>query len=117
MGLGVIASSPSQGRPYPLGATVQSTGINFALVAPRASRVELCLFDATGQKEQQRLSLPACTDGIWHGHLTGAGPGLVYGYRVHGLWAPHDGHRFNPAKLLLDPANPLRMLVAAMFAR
>ena len=103
MGLGVIASSPTRGHPYPLGATTQSTGVNFALVTPRASRVELCLFDAAGQNEQQRLALPYCTDGIWHGHLTGAGPGLVYGYRVHGPWAPHDGHRFNPTKLLLDP--------------
>lgn len=91
------------GHPFPLGATARPDGINFALVAPRATRVELCLFDATGQNEQQRLALPTCTDGIWHGHFPGARPGLVYGYRVHGPWAPHEGHRFNPAKLLLDP--------------
>jgi len=93
----------NDGHPFPLGATTQAGGINFALVAPHATKVELCLFDATGQNEQQRLSLPACTDGIWHGQLAGATPGLVYGYRVQGPWAPHEGHRFNPAKLLLDP--------------
>jgi len=93
----------NDGHPFPLGATAHAGGINFALVAPRATQVELCLFDATGQNEQQRLPLPACTDGIWHGEFAGVRPGLVYGYRVHGPWAPHDGHRFNPAKLLLDP--------------
>jgi glycogen operon protein len=103
VGSGLTALLLNDGLPYPLGASAQPSGINFALVAPRATRVELCLFDATGQNEQQRLSLPACTDGIWHGHLTSVRPGLVYGYRVHGPWAPHDGHRFNPAKLLLDP--------------
>jgi len=92
------------GRPYPLGATVLPEGINFALAAPAAQRVELCLFDgATGTREQQRLALPACTDGVWHGLLPGAGAGLVYGWRVHGPWAPRQGLRFNPAKLLLDP--------------
>jgi glycogen operon protein len=91
------------GLPFPLGATASPQGLNFALAAPRATRVELCLFDAGGCSEQQRLPLPACTDGVWHGHFAGAQPGLVYGYRVHGPWAPHDGLRFNPAKLLLDP--------------
>src|SRR5690349_21570346 len=92
------------GRPWPLGATLaEEGGVNFALVAPHADRVELCLFEPTGQYEQQRLRLPACTHGCWHGRLPSAGPGLVYGYRVHGPWAPHLGQRFNPAKLLLDP--------------
>ena len=91
------------GLPYPLGATAHAAGVNFALVAPHASQVELCLFDASGQHPLQRLSLPACSDGVWHGDVAGATPGLVYGYRVHGPWAPHDGQRFNPAKLLLDP--------------
>jgi len=91
------------GLPFPLGATPSPQGINFALAAPRATRVELCLFDRSGTGEQQRIPLPTCTDGVWHGHFAGAGPGLVYGYRVHGPWAPHDGLRFNPAKLLLDP--------------
>ena len=92
------------GSPYPLGATpAPEGGINFALVAPHAEAVELCLFDPSGQFEQQRLRLPACTDGCWHGRLPSARPGLVYGYRVHGPWAPHEGWRFNAAKLLLDP--------------
>ncbi|MFT4269079.1 MAG: glycogen debranching enzyme GlgX, partial [Xenophilus sp.] len=92
------------GLPYPLGATLLPEGIHFALTAPAAQRVELCLFDsATGTREQQRLPLPACTDGVWHGLLPGWQAGLVYGWRVHGPWAPRQGLRFNPAKLLLDP--------------
>lgn len=94
----------STGRPYPLGATLaEEGGVNFALVAPNAQRVELCLFESTGQYEQQRLALPGFTNGCWHGRLPSARPGLVYGYRVHGPWAPHLGQRFNPSKLLLDP--------------
>ncbi|VTU32723.1 Glycogen debranching enzyme [Variovorax sp. SRS16] len=93
----------STGTPWPLGATPTSEGINFALAAPNATGVWLCLFDGTGQHEQQRLPLPACTDGVWHGRLPSGRPGLVYGWRVDGPWAPHEGQRFNPAKLLLDP--------------
>ncbi len=93
----------SPGNPLPLGATTSPQGVNFALAAPSAESVDLCIFDSTGQHEQQRLQLPACTDGIWHGHLPSARPGLVYGYRVHGPWTPHEGQRFNPAKLVLDP--------------
>jgi len=93
----------SPGNPLPLGATPSQQGVNFAIAAPSASKVELCLFDSTGKSEQQRLTLPECTDGIWHGHLPTARPGLIYGYRVHGPWAPEQGQRFNPAKLLLDP--------------
>jgi glycogen operon protein len=93
----------SPGTPFPLGATPSKEGVNFALAAPTAESVELCLFDSTGQNEQQRLRLPACTDGIWHGLLPSGREGLVYGYRIHGPWAPHQGQRFNPAKLLLDP--------------
>ncbi|RYZ09039.1 MAG: glycogen debranching enzyme GlgX [Comamonadaceae bacterium] len=94
----------SPGLPHPLGATVLPDGVNFALAAPNATRVELCLFDsATGREEQQRLPLPGCTDGVWHGLFPGARAGLVYGWRVHGPWAPNEGHRFNPAKVLLDP--------------
>ena len=92
------------GSPHPLGASVSPEGgINFALAAPHAGAVDLCLFDPTGQYEQQRLPLPACTDGVWHGRLPGARPGLVYGYRVHGPWSPHEGLRFNASKVLLDP--------------
>jgi glycogen operon protein len=92
-----------EGSPYPLGATPGPGGINFALAAPGATAVELCIFDTTGLQEQQRLALAACTDGVWHGRLPGGRAGLVYGWRVHGPWAPHEGHRFNPSKVLLDP--------------
>lgn len=93
----------SPGTPYPLGATPSQQGINFALTAPTAEAIDLCIFDSTGKNEQQRLRLPTHTDGIWHGHLPSGKPGLVYAYRVHGPWNPKAGHRFNPAKLLLDP--------------
>ncbi|MGJ3702883.1 glycogen debranching protein GlgX [Variovorax sp. AFSI2.2] len=91
------------GAPFPLGATLSPNGVNFALVAPNAEAVELCLFDGTGQHEQQRIRLPAFTDGVWHGLLPSGRAGLVYGYRVHGPWAPHAGQRFNAARVLLDP--------------
>jgi glycogen operon protein len=93
----------SPGKPSPLGATLSPQGVNFALAAPSAESVELCLFDSTGRNEQQRIRLPAFTDGVWHGLLPSGGAGLVYGFRVHGPWAPHEGQRFNPARLLLDP--------------
>ncbi|AMO38993.1 glycogen debranching enzyme [Thauera humireducens] len=95
------------GRPAPLGAHCvadgEQAGVNFAVWAPDATRLELCLFDDRGEHELQRHDLPCCSEGVWHGLLPGAGPGLVYGLRAHGPWAPHQGHRFNPAKLLLDP--------------
>lgn len=82
---------------------VTDSGINFAVWAPDASRIELCLFDAAGREELRRVDLPCCSDGVWHGFLPAAAPGLVYGLRAHGPWAPQQGHRFNPAKVLLDP--------------
>jgi isoamylase len=91
------------GRPYPLGATWDGEGVNFALFSAHADAVDLCLFDATGQHEIARLRLGEYTDQVWHGYLPEARPGLLYGYRVHGPWRPQDGHRFNPHKLLLDP--------------
>jgi len=91
------------GAAYPLGAHWDGHGVNLALAAPHAHAVELCLFDPAGREESARLRMPACTDGVWHGYLEGAGPGLVYGYRVTGPYAPQDGHRFNPNKVLLDP--------------
>ncbi len=91
------------GRPWPLGATVTEGGVNFALFSAHATRVELCLFDPTGGVELRRLPLPEWTDEVWHGFLPEAGPGLVYGYRVHGPHDPAAGHRFDPSKLLLDP--------------
>jgi isoamylase len=98
----VQRSRISEGRPYPLGATWDGLGVNFALYSVNASKVELCLFDARG-REVERIVLPEYTDEIWHGYLPDARPGQRYGYRVHGPYAPDAGHRFNPNKLLLDP--------------
>ncbi len=92
------------GRPYPLGATWDGTGVNFALFSENATGVELCLFqkpDDTG--EATKITLTERTDQVWHCYLPDARPGQYYGYRVHGPYAPADGHRFNPAKLLIDP--------------
>jgi glycogen operon protein len=91
------------GRPQPLGATIEPDGVNFAVFSATAQRVDLCLFDPTGRRELKRLTLPEWTDEVWHGFLPGAGAGLVYGYRAHGPFAPEAGHRFDPAKLLIDP--------------
>jgi len=91
-----------EGRPYPLGATWDGLGVNFALYSRHATRVELCLFDERG-REQERIVLPEYSDEIWHGYLPDARPGQRYGYRVHGPYEPDAGHRFNPNKLLLDP--------------
>ena len=93
----------AEGQPHPLGATWDGVGVNFALFSANATKVELCLFDQEGTTELERIELPEYTDEIWHGYLPDARPGTVYGYRVHGPWAPEDGHRFNPHKLLLDP--------------
>ncbi|MFA7431130.1 MAG: glycogen debranching enzyme GlgX, partial [Rhodospirillaceae bacterium] len=92
-----------EGKPHPLGATWDGLGVNFALFSAHATRVELCLFDPQGRKELERIDLPEYTDEVWHGYLPDARPGTVYGYRVHGPFAPEAGHRFNPHKLLLDP--------------
>jgi isoamylase len=91
------------GDPRALGATWDGTGTNFAIFSTHAERVELCLFDAKGKREIERITLPEYTDEIWHGYLPGVGPGTLYGYRVHGPYAPEQGHRYNPNKLLLDP--------------
>src|ERR1700733_8825001 len=91
------------GRPYPLGPTVDALGANFALFSAHAQKVELCLFDAQGRHETARIALPENCEGVWHGFLPEARPGLLYGYRVHGPFAPNEGHRFNPHKLLIDP--------------
>ena len=91
------------GRPYPLGATFDGKGVNFALFSANAQKVELCLFDEAGVRELQRIPLPEYTDEVWHGYLPAARPGLLYGYRVHGPYDPLAGHRFNHNKLLIDP--------------
>ena len=91
------------GRASPLGATWDGSGVNFALFSAHAERVELCLFDSGGGREIARIALTERSDCVWHIHLPEARPGLAYGYRVHGPYAPEQGHRFNPHKLLLDP--------------
>ncbi len=90
------------GSPQPLGATAMNRGVNFALYASRAQRVELSLFDAEG-RETARLPMHHKSGNVWHGFLKGHGVGTRYGYRVHGPYEPSQGLRFNPAKLLLDP--------------
>jgi glycogen operon protein len=90
------------GLPYPLGATWDGEGVNFALFSENAERVELCLFDRGG-KVETRIPMPERTDLVWHCYLPEARPGLLYGYRVYGPYAPERGQRFNPHKLLLDP--------------
>jgi len=103
--MGAIAGATTLrcGRPWPLGASVDAEGVNFAVFSAHATAIELCLYDATGQAESARLMLPARSGDVWHGQLPDAGAGLVYGLRAHGPWQPRQGHRFNPHKLLLDP--------------
>jgi glycogen operon protein len=93
----------SAGALSPLGATWDGRGTNFALFSANAERVELCLFAPGGKRETERIALPERTGDIWHGYLDDIGPGRLYGYRVHGLYAPERGFRFNPNKLLFDP--------------
>jgi isoamylase len=97
------ASTIMEGRPFPLGATWDGFGVNFAIFSAHATKVELCLFDETGKNELERIELPEYTDEIWHGYLPKAAVGQVYGYRVHGPYDPENGHRFNHNKLLIDP--------------
>ncbi|MBD0335849.1 MAG: glycogen debranching enzyme, partial [Cyanobacteria bacterium Co-bin13] len=89
------------GDVYPLGAHWDQKGTNFALFSEHATAVDLCLFDKDG--EETRVPLTEVSNFVWHGYLPGIGPGQQYGYRVHGPYAPHEGHRFNPSKLLIDP--------------
>jgi isoamylase len=98
-------SSPQllPGSPYPLGATWDGLGTNFAVFSAHAEAIDLCLFDPSGRREIARLPLPECTDEVWHGYLPNARAGLIYGYRAHGPYDPANGHRFNAHKLLLDP--------------
>ncbi len=91
------------GRPYPLGATWDGSGVNFALFSQHAEGVTLCLFDESGNRETARIPLPEYTNEIWHGYLPDVRPGQLYGYRVDGPYRPQDGHRFNNHKLLIDP--------------
>jgi isoamylase len=92
-----------EGLPYPLGATWDGRGTNFALFSANAIKVEVCIFDSFDGKETSRTELPEYTNQIFHGCLPDVGPGTFYGFRVHGPYDPQRGHRFNPNKLLLDP--------------
>ena len=91
-----------RGAPYPLGATWDGEGVNFAIFSEHAS-ASSCACSTRRAAASQRIRLPERTDFVWHGYLPGLRPGQLYGYRVHGRYAPREGHRFNPHKLLLDP--------------
>src|SRR5687767_343231 len=93
-----------RGSPYPLGATWDGLGVNFALFSEHATGVELCLFDSPdATAESERIPIRMQTDLVWHAYLPDVRPGQVYGYRVDGPYDPAAGHRFNPAKLVIDP--------------
>ncbi|MGD9510189.1 MAG: glycogen debranching protein GlgX [Geminicoccaceae bacterium] len=94
---------PERGSPFPLGATPLEGGINFAVFSAHADRLELCLFDPSGEHETARLAFADAVDGVFHGFFPGLAAGQVYGLRAHGPWAPERGQRFNPHRLLLDP--------------
>ena len=92
------------GSPYPLGATFDGHGVNFALFAENATKVELCLFDSPeATAASETIELPEFTDMVWHGYLPDCEPGQLYGYRVPGPFEPEKGPRFNPSKIWLDP--------------
>ncbi len=91
------------GKPYPLGGNWDGSGVNFTLFSENATKVELCLYDESGNQETGRVTLTEYTDRVWHVYLPGIKPGQLYGYRVSGPYEPEKGQRFNPAKLLLDP--------------
>ncbi|HEY6452430.1 MAG TPA: glycogen debranching protein GlgX [Steroidobacteraceae bacterium] len=99
----VLPKRALAGVPYPLGATWEPGGTNFAVFAEHAERLTLCLFDAGGRTELRRLRMPECTDGVWHAYVPHLPPGQLYGYRAHGPYDPAQGHRYNANKLLLDP--------------
>src|ERR1700722_8972790 len=92
-----------EGLPHPRGASWDGKGTNFAIFSAHATKVEVCLFDKSGEKEVERIELPEYTNQIFHGYLPDVRPRMIYGYRVHGPYEPEAGHRFNPNKLLLDP--------------
>jgi glycogen operon protein len=91
------------GRPDPLGATWDGHGTNFAVFSERAVRIEVCLFDDVSGKESARIALPERTRNVWHAYINGVGPGQLYGFRAQGRYAPREGIRFNPNKVLIDP--------------
>jgi isoamylase len=98
-----LSTSLKEGRPHPRGATWDGKGTNFSVFSANATKVEVCIFDSSGEHEVDRIELPEYTNQIWHGYLPDVHPGTPYGFRVHGPYEPDAGHRFNPNKLLLDP--------------
>ena len=94
---------PADGKAWPLGASWDGKGVNFALFSANAEKVEVCLFDDAGVDEIARYAITENDNSIWHLYLPGLKPGQVYGYRVYGPYLPEEGHRFNPNKLLIDP--------------
>ena len=93
----------AEGRPEPLGVTPEGDGVNVAIFSAHAEGIDFCLFDETGGREVDRVRLDARTGDVHHAWIPGVGTGACYGLRAHGPWAPAAGHRFNPAKLLVDP--------------
>ncbi len=92
------------GNPYPLGAHWDGSGVNIAIYSANSTSVEVCFFDSSDEiKESRRVRLPERTDFVWHGYFPDVKPGQLYGFRVHGPYEPHHGHRFNANKVLLDP--------------
>ncbi|HLW53788.1 MAG TPA: glycogen debranching protein GlgX [Candidatus Angelobacter sp.] len=91
------------GRPYPLGASWDGTGVNFAVYSENAEKIELCLYDNRSNQETERLEMAEITAFVRHCYIPGLQPGQLYGFRASGPWDPANGHRFNPAKLLIDP--------------
>ena len=89
------------GSPAPLGATLSAQGANFAVFSQYATGIDLCLFDARGERETARTPLPERTGSVFHGFVEGVTAGTRYGLRAHGPWAPHEGHRFDHTKLLV----------------
>ncbi|MEO8558172.1 MAG: glycogen debranching protein GlgX [Rhodospirillales bacterium] len=98
-----LADRLEAGRPFPLGATWDGLGVNFAVFSGHAQKIEICVFDDAGKRERARYVLPEYSGEVWHGYLPHAAPGLIYGLRAYGPYEPQQGHRFNPHKLLLDP--------------
>ena len=101
--VGMTAYPLAPGRPDPLGATPVPGGVNFAVFSAHATAIDICLFDAAGAREIERIALPARTGDVFHGAIGGLGPGARYGLRVTGPFDPARGHRFDPMKLLCDP--------------
>ncbi len=97
------ALRPGPGRPEPLGVTPDDDGVNVAVFSAHAEEIAFCLYDSTGQDERARIVLPERSGDVFHGYLPGIAPGARYGLRARGPFAPWHGHRFNEAKLLIDP--------------